>query len=104
MDVRNHGDSPHGPLSLAGIADDISAVVREVGVGRRVVVVGHSMGGAATMLHAVRSQVDSHPVAVAPYGVVDIGPCARSAVFFTMKKQILEMSKIQLFLSRKPSP
>lgn len=48
MDVRNHGDSPHGPLSLAGIADDISAVVREVGVGRRVVVVGHSMGGAAT--------------------------------------------------------
>ena len=46
VDLRGHGESdkPEGPYSIRTFADDVAHVIRKLGV-RRLIAVGHSMGG-----------------------------------------------------------
>jgi len=68
VDMRNHGNSPWMQThSYPEMADDLSEVIGEVG--GRADVVGHSMGGKAAMMLALR-----HPDAVRRLVVADIAP------------------------------
>ena len=55
-DLPGHGDSSPaaGPLSLSRIVDGLAAVLDEEAPGKRVALVGNSMGGWAALLYAVR--------------------------------------------------
>jgi pimeloyl-ACP methyl ester carboxylesterase len=46
VDLRGHGasDKPPGPYTIAGLADDVAWLCRELGL-HKPVVIGHSMGG-----------------------------------------------------------
>jgi esterase len=71
LDLRGHGDSDWagpGGYGTEVIAADIEAVVRSLGA-RRVVLVGHSMGGMASLLWAAQ-----RPAALAGLVMVDVGP------------------------------
>lgn len=49
MDLRNHGDSPHGPVpSYATMAEDVAETLAELGIAR-CRLLGHSMGGKVAM-------------------------------------------------------
>jgi pimeloyl-ACP methyl ester carboxylesterase len=71
-DLRNHGDSPHGPHSIAAMRDDIVHLI-ETNCEGPPHLVGHSMGGLAAM--AVST---SDAAAVASLTVVDIVPARRA--------------------------
>lgn len=67
-DLRNHGDSPHDPrMDYEAMAEDLAALIAREGGGMDVL--GHSMGGKAAMLLALR-----HPALVERLVVVDIAP------------------------------
>lgn len=71
LDLRGHGDSEWaGPGGYGSevIAADLDSVVRSLGA-RRVVVVGHSLGGMASLVWAAR-----RPAALAGLVIVDVGP------------------------------
>ena len=55
VDLRGNGDSdkPDEVYSMAGYADDVADVIRQLGLGRSVLV-GHSMGGQVVISVAVR--------------------------------------------------
>lgn len=80
MDHRGHGASEHpsdGDLSVRSMARDISAVLDEVAPGRRVVIVGHSMGAIAALAMAeVRPDLMTTSVA----GLVLVGTSASELV------------------------
>jgi pimeloyl-ACP methyl ester carboxylesterase len=62
VDARGHGDSalPDGPVGPAPQADDVAAVLDDLRLGHRVVLVGHSMGAVtAAQLAAVRPDLVS---------------------------------------------
>lgn len=68
VDMRNHGDSPWSDShSYPDMADDLAEVVTHIGGVADVV--GHSMGGKASMMLALR-----HPDAVRRLVVADIAP------------------------------
>ena len=68
LDMRNHGDSFHDPdHSYPALADDIAAVIRELG--DPVDLLGHSMGGKAAMVLARTA-----PELIDRLIVVDIAP------------------------------
>lgn len=68
VDMRNHGDSPHdADHSYPALADDLSEVI--AAHGGQADVVGHSMGGKASMVLAL-----SRPEAVRRLCVLDIAP------------------------------
>ncbi|WP_282601792.1 alpha/beta fold hydrolase [Paracoccus sp. PARArs4] len=70
VDLRNHGDSPHDPdASYAALAGDLAAMIDDLG--GKVDLVGHSMGGKASMLLAL-----THPQMVRRLAVMDIAPIA----------------------------
>ena len=70
VDMRNHGDSPWQPRqTYADMADDLAAVI--AAQGGVADVVGHSMGGKAAMMLALR-----HPATVRRMVVADIAPVA----------------------------
>lgn len=71
-DLRNHGDSPHGPHSVAAMRDDIVHLI-ETNCVEPPHLVGHSMGGFAAM--AV-STTDA--AAIGSLIVVDIAPVRRT--------------------------
>lgn len=53
VDMRNHGHSPRGaPHDYPAMADDLAEVLEEVG--EKADVIGHSMGGKAAMVLALR--------------------------------------------------
>jgi pimeloyl-ACP methyl ester carboxylesterase len=57
FDLRGHGrstDGPRGKTTLAQLADDLAAVIRERVPTGRIVLVGHSMGGMAITEYAHR--------------------------------------------------
>ena len=69
VDMRNHGDSPHLPEHrYPALAADLAAVIEAEGMGP-VDVIGHSMGGKATMMLAL-----TRPDLVAELIVADIAP------------------------------
>lgn len=68
VDMRNHGDSPHdADHSYPALAADLAQVVE--GIGGRADVVGHSMGGKASMALAL-----TRPDLVRKLAVMDIAP------------------------------
>ncbi len=70
VDLRNHGDSPHLPTnSYQDLAEDLAEVIKAIGA--PVDVVGHSMGGKASMVLALH-----HPELVKHLVVADIAPVA----------------------------
>jgi pimeloyl-ACP methyl ester carboxylesterase len=71
LDMRNHGDSPHGAdMAYAVLAADVRETLQALGV-ERAAVAGHSMGGKAAMALALL-----YPEAVARLLVSDIAPVA----------------------------
>jgi esterase len=69
LDLRNHGASPHrAGMSYEALADDVAETLDGLAIGQ-VALVGHSMGGKATMALALR-----HPGRVARLVVADIAP------------------------------
>lgn len=68
VDMRNHGHSPWLPShSYPDLADDLAGVITEIG--GPFDVVGHSMGGKASMMLALR-----HPALVRRLVAADIAP------------------------------
>ncbi|MBS0987928.1 alpha/beta fold hydrolase [Acetobacter okinawensis] len=68
MDLRNHGSSPHGPMSYPDMAQDVlDTMVHNVAC--PAIVLGHSMGGKTAMMLAL-----TQPAAVRALIVVDIAP------------------------------
>ena len=58
VDLRGHGDSPDGPgYALTDMADDVQAAFAATGLPGPPLVVGHSLGGLLSLVHAGR-----HPV------------------------------------------
>lgn len=68
MDLRNHGDSPHGPMSYDAMADDVRETLAHY-TSDPAIVLGHSMGGKTAMMLALR-----HPEQVVRLIVADIAP------------------------------
>jgi pimeloyl-ACP methyl ester carboxylesterase len=71
LEQRGHGDSdwsPEADYSLASIAEDAVAFLRQLG-GGPVALVGHSMGALVSMIVASR-----HPELVDALAIVDVGP------------------------------
>jgi pimeloyl-ACP methyl ester carboxylesterase len=69
MDLRNHGDSPHGlPMDIATLAADVAETLDHLGVGSARVA-GHSLGGKAAMMLAL-----TRPERVERLAVLDIAP------------------------------
>ncbi|MDO5605648.1 MAG: alpha/beta fold hydrolase [Paracoccus sp. (in: a-proteobacteria)] len=70
VDMRNHGGSFHDPdHSYAALADDLARVIEAAG--GQADVVGHSMGGKASMVLALR-----RPELIRRLAVLDIAPVA----------------------------
>lgn len=74
LDMRNHGESPWAEsMTYAEMAEDVAAVIAGLPEGRAEVV-GHSMGGKAAMVMALRQ-----PELVERLVVVDIAPVSYEA-------------------------
>ncbi len=71
-DLRNHGDSPHGPHTIEAMRDDIVRLI-ETSCDGPPHLVGHSMGGLAAMAVAT-----SDRAAISSLVVVDIVPGRRA--------------------------
>jgi len=71
LDLRNHGDSPHGgDMTYRAMAEDVRDTLLSMGIDRAPVI-GHSMGGKTAMALALR-----WPDQVARLLVADIAPVA----------------------------
>jgi esterase len=69
LDMRNHGDSPHGPdMGYPVQAADVRETLQALGIGKAAVI-GHSMGGKAAMAMALH-----WPDQVGRLLVADIAP------------------------------
>ncbi|MFT8367776.1 MAG: alpha/beta fold hydrolase [Acetobacter papayae] len=68
MDLRNHGASPHGPMSYPTMAADVAETMRHHHA-MPATVLGHSMGGKTAMMLAL-----TQPESVRSLIVVDIAP------------------------------
>lgn len=76
LDLRNHGDSPHGAMmDYATLADDVRETLAAEGV-TTAAVVGHSMGGKVAMTLALQS-----PALVQRLLVADIAPVSYPSHF-----------------------
>lgn len=76
LDLRNHGASPWAPtMSYAEMADDVRAFIQARGLGP-VAGIGHSMGGKAAMMLALRDAA-----VVERLVVVDIAPASYPSRF-----------------------
>lgn len=54
MDARNHGDSPHSnEMSYTHLVEDLRALMGDLNI-KQATFIGHSMGGRAAMLMALR--------------------------------------------------
>ena len=71
MDLRNHGESPHGlPMDFATMADDVAETLASLGI-TSADVCGHSLGGKTAMALALM-----RPEMVERLAVMDIAPVA----------------------------
>ena len=70
IDLRNHGKSPHGPMTYQIMAEDVRETIRHFTT-EPVILLGHSMGGKTAMTLAL-----THPEMVHSLIVGDIAPGA----------------------------
>lgn len=68
LDLRNHGESSHGPVSYPAMAQDVLETLDDLGI-ERFSVVGHSMGGKVAMMLAL-----ADPDRVTRLMVADMAP------------------------------
>jgi pimeloyl-ACP methyl ester carboxylesterase len=68
LDLRNHGESPHGPMDFATMAADVAETMHSLGV-PQACLVGHSLGGKTAMALAL-----TRPQTVERLVVMDIAP------------------------------
>ena len=54
LDLRGHGDSPHGDLNYPSMASDVLATLESLQI-KECCLVGHSMGGKVAMACALRA-------------------------------------------------
>lgn len=91
VDVRNHGESPHTEShTYAHIAADLKALLDQLSISRAVIM-GHSMGGRASMLFALK-----YPELVDRLIVADISPVRDSPHLFTMPSIFQTLERINL--------
>ena len=91
VDMRNHGHSPRSDShSYEDMADDLAEVIATFG--GQADVVGHSMGGKAAMMLALR-----HPDAVRRLVVADIAPVAytHSQMPFIHAMRAVDLSQVE---------
>jgi esterase len=99
LDLRGHGESEWSPGRYGSeeTADDISAMVTQLGL-ERVVVVGHSMGGIGGIAWAAR-----HPPELAGLVIVDVGPELQNSatasinVFITSQPSFADLEEVDDF-------
>jgi esterase len=72
LDLRGHGDSPHGPLEYPSMASDVLATLESLQI-KECCLVGHSMGGKVAMACALRA-----PALVKELCVLDMAPASYS--------------------------
>ena len=88
VDMRNHGDSPwHELMDYHAMADDLAAVI-ETHCDGKVHLLGHSMGGKAAMMMALK-----RPELLASLVIADIAPIAYDHHYH---KEIAAMLRIGL--------
>lgn len=68
LDLRNHGDSPHGPMDYPTLAADVRETLAAHNA-LPAIIIGHSMGGKTAMMLALTAPADVHALMVA-----DIAP------------------------------
>ncbi|MFT8719376.1 alpha/beta fold hydrolase [Acetobacter sp.] len=68
LDLRNHGESPHGPMDYPTMAEDVFETLKSLNA-TPAIIVGHSMGGKTAMMLALH-----HPEIVSKLLVADIAP------------------------------
>lgn len=69
LDLRNHGDSPHGlPMDFSALAADVAETCASLGI-ERADIAGHSLGGKTAMALAL-----TRPALVDRLAVMDIAP------------------------------
>ncbi|XP_067015195.1 sn-1-specific diacylglycerol lipase ABHD11 isoform X2 [Anabrus simplex] len=91
VDARNHGESPHtAELSYHHLAEDVRALMQDLGI-KQGLMIGHSMGGRAMMLLALK-----YPELVEKLIVVDISPIGSSPNLSTLPKYIDGMRMVKL--------
>jgi len=91
VDMRNHGNSPWSDSHrYEDMADDLAEVIADIG--GTADVVGHSMGGKAAMMLALR-----HPDAVRRLIVADIAPVAygHSQIQFIEAMRAVDLSQVE---------
>lgn len=95
VDARNHGDSPHNPVhTYESLATDIKHLIDTERLGSKVALLGHSMGGRAMMLFALK-----WPELVDRLLVADISPITMSAGYPRMIQYFNLMQKIKIPLN-----
>ncbi|MBU2935926.1 MULTISPECIES: alpha/beta fold hydrolase [Pacificibacter] len=93
VDMRNHGTSFRAnSMSYANLADDLAEVLRAHGASDGTHVLGHSMGGKATMMLAL-----THPELVKSLIVADISPVTYEHTNKPLidAMQALDLSKVE---------
>ncbi len=81
VDLRNHGRSPHHPVTTyPAMAGDVAALIEARGFGR-VALVGHSMGGKVAMVLACTRPDRVERLVVVDVAPVDYGPSAEFASY-----------------------
>ncbi len=86
IDLRNHGDSPHGQMDYTSMAFDLLETLAEHDA-LPATLVGHSMGGKAAMTLAL-----TRPEAVASLLVADIPPATTGHGSFAVGERMLKVS------------
>ena len=86
IDLRNHGDSPHGQMDYTSMAFDLLETLAEHDA-LPATLVGHSMGGKAAMTLAL-----TRPEAVASLLVADIPPATTGHGSFAIGERMLKLS------------
>ena len=92
-DLRNHGDSPHGPHSIAAMRDDIVELIK-TSCEEPPHLIGHSMGGQTAMAVATSGEA-----AIASLTVVDAAPVRFKGNLLKMLDALMEL-KLESISSR----
>ncbi|MFI5322509.1 MAG: alpha/beta fold hydrolase [Thermodesulfobacteriota bacterium] len=85
-DLRNHGDSPHGPHSIAAMRDDIARLIYTT-CDEAPHLIGHSMGGLVAMAVAT-----SNEAAIASLILVDIAPAGRTQGLLKILDTLMDLN------------